>query len=159
MHNGCVKASSSNVLRLIALFKLLKAAVLIAIGVGALKLLHKDVAAVIEHWVEMVGLDPSSHAIDVVLQKASNISPDKLKELGIGTIIYAGLFLTEGIGLWLRKRWAEWLTVIITASLIPIEIYEIWRQPTAARIVVLLINLAIVGYLLYRIRAQRSNPK
>ena len=58
-----------------------------------------------------------------------------------------------------EKRWAEWLTVIITASLIPIEIYEIWRQPTAARIVVLLINLAIVGYLLYRIRAQRSNPK
>ena len=159
MHNGCVKASSNHVLRLIALFKLLKAAVLIAIGVGALKLLHKDVAAVIEHWVEMVGLDPSSHAIDVVLQKASNISPDKLKELGIGTIIYAGLFLTEGIGLWLGKRWAEWLTVIITASLIPIEIYEIWRQPTAARIVVLLINVAIVGYLLYRIRAHRSDPK
>ena len=155
-----MKSSSSNLLRLIALFKLLKAAALIAVGVGVLKVLHKDVAAAIEHSVEMVGLDPSSRAIDVVLQKASNISPDKLKELGIGTMIYAGLFLTEGIRLWLEKRWAEWLTVVITASLIPIEnLPEIWRQPTATRIVVLVINIAIVGYLIYRIGAHRSDPE
>ena len=117
-----MKSSSSNLLRLIALFKLLKAAVLIAVGVGALKLLHKDVGAAVEHWVEMLGLDPNSHAIDAVLQKASNVTPDKLKELGVGSMIYAALFLVEGVGLWLEKRWAECLTVIITGSLIPFEI-------------------------------------
>jgi uncharacterized membrane protein (DUF2068 family) len=150
-----VKSSHSRLLRLIALFKLVKAALLIAVGVGALKLLHKDVAGAVEHWVELLRLDPNNHYIDVALEKASNLTPDKIKQLGLGSMIYAGLFLTEGIGLWLEKRWAEWLTVIITSSLIPFEIYEIYRHPTAIKIAVLLINVAIVAYLLYRIRGKR----
>ena len=150
-----MKASHSRLLRLIALFKLVKAALLIAVGVGALKLLHKDVAGAVEHWVELLRLDPNNHYIDTALEKASSLTPDKIKELGLGSMVYAGLFLTEGIGLWLEKRWAEWLTVIITSSLIPIEIYEIYRHPTAIKIAVLLINIAIVAYLLYRIRDKR----
>jgi uncharacterized membrane protein (DUF2068 family) len=150
-----VKASHSRLLRLIALFKLVKAALLIAVGVGALKLLHKDVAGAVEHWVELLRLDPNNHYIDTALEKASNLTPDKIKELGLGSMIYAGLFLTEGIGLWLEKNWAEWLTVIITSSLIPIELYEIYRNPTPVKIAVLLINVAIVAYLVYRIRHKR----
>jgi uncharacterized membrane protein (DUF2068 family) len=150
-----VKASHSRLLRLIALFKLVKAALLIAVGVGALKLVHKDVAAAVEHWVELLRLDPNNHYIDTALEKASNLTPDKIKQLGLGSMIYAGLFLTEGIGLWLEKNWAEWLTVIITSSLIPIELYEIYRNPTPVKIAVLLINVAIVAYLVYRIRHKR----
>jgi uncharacterized membrane protein (DUF2068 family) len=150
-----VNASHSRLLRLIALFKLVKAALLIAVGVGALKLLHKDVAGAVEHWVELLRLDPNNQYIDIALEKASNLTPDKIKELGLGSMIYAGLFLTEGIGLWFDKRWAEWLTVIITSSLIPIEIYKIYHQPTSVKIAVLLINIAIVAYLLYRIRDKR----
>ena len=150
-----MKASHSRLLRLIALFKLVKAALLIAVGVGALKLIHKDVAGAVEHWVELLRLDPNNHYIDTALEKASNLTPDKIKQLGLGSMIYAGLFLTEGIGLWFEKRWAEWLTVIITSSLIPIEIYEIHHQPTSVKIAVLLINIAIVAYLLYRIRDKR----
>ena len=150
-----MKASHSRFLRLIALFKLVKAALLIALGVGALKLLHKDVAEAVEYWVELLRLDPNNHYIDAALEKVSNLTPDKIKELGLGSMIYAGLFLTEGIGLWFDKRWAEWLTVIITSSLIPIEIYEIHHQPTSVKIAVLLINIAIVAYLLYRIRDKR----
>jgi uncharacterized membrane protein (DUF2068 family) len=150
-----VKTSHGRLLRLIALFKLLKAALLIAVGVGALKLLHKDVAGAVEHWVELLRLDPNNHYIDIALEKASNLTPDKIKQLGLGSMIYAGLFLTEGIGLWLEKRWAEWLTINITSSLIPFEIYEIYRHPTAIKIVVLVINVAIVAYLFYRIRGKR----
>jgi uncharacterized membrane protein (DUF2068 family) len=150
-----VKSSHSRLLRLIALFKLVKAALLIAVGVGALNLLHKDVAGAVEHWVELLRLDPNNHYIDIALEKASNLTPDKIKQLGLGSMFYAGLFLTEGIGLGLEKRWAEWLTVIITSSLIPIEIYEIYRHPTAIKIAVLLINIAIVAYLLSRIRGKR----
>jgi uncharacterized membrane protein (DUF2068 family) len=152
-----VNSSSSKLLRLIALFKLLKAAVLIALGVGALKLLHKDVAGAIEHWVELLRLDPSNYYIDAALEKVSRVTPDKIKELGLGSLIYAGLFSTEGIGLWLEKGWAEWLTVVITSSLVPIEIYEIYRHPTAIKIGVLLINIAIVAYLGYRIRNKRMS--
>jgi uncharacterized membrane protein (DUF2068 family) len=152
-----VKSSHSKLLRLIALFKLAKAGIMIAVGVGALKLLHRDVASAAEHWIELLRLDPNNHYIDAALEKASNITPDKIKALGLGSLIYAGLFLTEGIGLWLEKRWAEWFTVIITSSLVPIEIYEIVHRATPVKIAVFLINVAIVVYLVYRIRDKSSD--
>jgi uncharacterized membrane protein (DUF2068 family) len=152
-----MKSSDSKMLRLIAVFKLLKALLLIAIGVGTLNLLHKDVASVLEHWVEMLGLDPGNHYLDRAIQKAGNFTPGKIRSLGVGSFVYAGLFLTEGIGLWLMKHWAEWFTVIITSSLVPIELYEIQRHPSPVKVLVLILNIAVVGYLLYRIRHERSN--
>lgn len=144
--------SDNKLVRLIALFKLLKAALLIAVGVGALKLLHKDTATVLEHWIAKLGLDPGNRFFEALLEKAALVTPSKIKGVGIGSFIYAGLFLTEGIGLWLVKRWAEWFTVIITSSLVPLEVYEIYHHPTALKIVVLIINIAAVGYLIYRLR-------
>ena len=152
-----MKSSDSRLVRAIAVFKLLKAILMIAVGVGTLKLLHRDVASVLEHWVTMLGLDPGNEYIDRLLEKAANLSPNKIKGLGIVSFIYAGLFLTEGIGLWLVKRWAEWFTIIITSSLVPFEVYEIHRHPTPIKMLVLVINVAVVGYLLYRIRSERSS--
>jgi uncharacterized membrane protein (DUF2068 family) len=152
VNNGFgVKLSPNRLLRLIALFKLAKACLLIAVAVGAVKLLHGDVASAAEHWVEVLKLDPNNHFVNTALEKAANITPGKVKALGLGSVIYAALFLTEGIGLWFEKRWAEWFTVIITSSLVPIEIYEIFHRTTLAKIVLLLINIAIVVYLIYRI--------
>lgn len=151
-----MKYSHSTLLRLIALFKLLKAVLLIAASIGAFRLLHKDIANTLNHWVATLGLDPGNQYVDRALRKASNLSPTKIKHLGVGSLIYAGLFLTEGIGLWMMKRWAEWFTTIITGSLIPIEVYEIYRHPTPIKILLLVINIAVVGYLLYRIRNERS---
>ena len=151
-----MKSSENQLIRLIAAFKLLKAGLLIALGVGAFKVLHQDVAGVVEHWIDALKLDPGNHFVDAVLTKASNLTPAQVKKLGLGSFIYAGLFLTEGIGLWLLKRWAEWLTIIITSSLIPIEIYEIHRHLTWVKAVVLVVNVAIVIYLIYRIRSARS---
>src|ERR1700730_11550529 len=147
-----MKPSDSRLLRLIALFKLLKAVLLIAVGVGALKLIHMDITSVLEHLVAKYGLDPGSRYVGSILEKAANLTPNKVKSIGIGSFVYAGLFLTEGIGLWLLKRWAEWLTVIITSSLVPVEVYEIHRHPTPVKVGVLFINIAIVRYLIYRIR-------
>jgi uncharacterized membrane protein (DUF2068 family) len=130
----------------------MKALLLIGAGVGALTLLHKDVASAVEHWVALLGLDPGNQYVYRVLQKIANLGPNKIKGLGIGSLIYAGLFLTEGIGLWLERRWAEWFTVIITGSLLPVEVYEIYRHPTLIKVLVLIINIAVVIYLIYRIR-------
>ena len=152
-----MKSSDSRLIRAIAVFKLLKAILMIAVGVGTLKLLHRDVASVLEHWVTMLGLDPGNEYINRLLEKAANLSPNKIKGLGIVSFIYAGLFLTEGIGLWLVKHWAEWFTIIITSSLVPFEVYEIHRHPTPIKMLVLVINVAVVGYLLYRIRSERSS--
>jgi uncharacterized membrane protein (DUF2068 family) len=149
-----MNSADYRVLRLIALFKLLKSALLIAVGMGALHLLHKDVASVVGHWVKVLGLDPGNRYIDRALQKAGDLTPGKIKSLGIGSFIYAALFLTEGIGLWLAKRWAEWFSVIITSSLVPLEVYEIYRHPGVIKSLVLIFNIAVVGYLLYRIRTE-----
>lgn len=152
-----MKHSHTALLRVIAAFKLFKAATLIAIGIGAFKLIHADVGPVLQHWVSALNFDPGSRFINHAIQRMTDISPRRFRELGIGSFIYAGLFLTEGIGLWLLKRWAEWFTVIITSSLVPIEIYEIFRHPTAIKILVLLINVAVVLYLVYHILHERRS--
>src|SRR5579859_6163660 len=152
-----MKSSNDRLVRLIALFKLLKAALLIALGIGAFKLLHRDVSTVIEHGIEALKLDPGNRFLDALLAKAANVNPAQIKKLGVGSFIYAALFLTEGIGLWMLKRWAEWLTVVITSSLVPLELYEIHHHPTVAKFGVLAINVAVVVYLIYQIRAQRAS--
>ena len=69
-----------------------------------------------------------------------------------GLLVYAAVFLTEGIGLVLRKQWGKWWGLLVTASFIPLEVYESARHPRALRIGVLLINLAIVWYLARSLR-------
>jgi uncharacterized membrane protein (DUF2068 family) len=150
--NHSDKPSGTGMLRFIAVFKFLKAILLIAIGVGALKHLHKDLSCVLEHWIAMLNLDPGNRFVERALAQAANLTPHKIKLAGAGSFIYAGLFLVEGTGLWLAKRWGEWVTIIITSSLLPIEIYECYHHLTAIKILVLLINIAVVVYLLYRIR-------
>jgi len=145
--------------RLIAAFKLLKALGLLALGVGALKLLHKDVAGEVEHWINVFRVDPHNHFIDLLLEKLSILDDRRLKELSVGTFVYSGIFFVEGIGLALQKRWAEYLTIVTTASLLPLEIYELTRRVTAARFFALVVNLAIVGYLIYELRRFRGQKK
>jgi uncharacterized membrane protein (DUF2068 family) len=153
------KTSHGAILRLIAIFKLFKASTLIVVGIGALKLIHANSEATLVHWITLLGLDPGSRYLDRALSKLASLPPNKLKDLGLVSFLYAALFLTEGIGLWLLKPWAEWFTTIITASLIPLEIYEIHHHPTLPKLIVLAINLAVVAYLLLRIRKERSAPR
>ena len=124
-----------------------------ATGIGALRLLHEDVAQVIAHWIEVLRVDPDNRYIHALLTRALNISDRTLKEISAGTLTYAALFLTEGGGLLFRKRWAEYFTIIVTTSLLPIELYELIRHPTVAKTVVILVNVAIVAYLARRLRS------
>lgn len=140
---------------LIGIFKLAKAILLIAAGIGALRLLHKDVAGTVLHWVNVLRVDPDNRFIHRILAKIFRVTPKQLKELSVGTFFYASLLLTEGIGLLLRKHWAEYFTVITTAALLPLEIYELIERLTAAKVAVLVINVAIVVYLIVRLRRHK----
>ena len=146
-------------IRVIAVFKLLKAAVFIVLALGALKLVHTDVASFLEEWVLKVGLNPGGRYIGRALLEAANLTPNRIKDIAVGSLIYAALFLTEGIGLWMVKRWAEWMTIILTSSLVPLEVYEIFRHPNVTKVIVLSINLALVAYLIYRVRMERAEIK
>jgi len=139
-------------LLLIALFKLVKGILLALVAFGALKLMHRDVAETVEHWVEILRVDPDNRIIHAMLAKLLKVSPHQLRAIGVGTFFYAGLLLTEGVGLLLRKRWAEYFTIITTAVFIPLEIYEISKHVTAVKVGVLIVNVAIVAYLVGRVR-------
>ena len=72
--------------------------------------------------------------------------------IALSAIAYAALEATEGVGLAMRRRWAEYLTVIATGILIPYEAYEVIRHVTLFKVGALALNLAVVGYLAYRKR-------
>ena len=154
-----MNSSPNGLIRLVAAFKLLKAAALIAGGIGILKMIHTDTATQLEHSVMSLGLDPGSRYVNRAIEWATQASPRKFRELELGSFVYAALFLTEGIGLWFLQRWAEWFTVIITGSLVPLECYEIYRHPTPIKILVLIINITVVGFLLYRIAKNPRAPQ
>jgi uncharacterized membrane protein (DUF2068 family) len=152
-----MKTKKNGLLRLIAIFKLAKAIVLVAVGVGALQVLHDNNA--VETMTQLagkIGFNPGARYLDHALAKIANLPANDFRDLGIGSFVYATLFLTEAIGLWLAKRWAEWFTAIITASLIPLEGFEIHRHFTIMKVVVLLLNIAIVAYLVMRIRKEHN---
>jgi len=154
------KSPQSSVgLILIGLFKLLKAALLIAVGIGAVSLLHKDIAGTVTHWVDMLRVDPDNRFIHRILAKVFAVTPKQLKAIGAGTFFYAALLLTEGIGLLLRKHWAEYFTVITTAALVPLEVFELVERFTAAKVAVLAINIAIVWYLAARLRSRSRRTR
>jgi uncharacterized membrane protein (DUF2068 family) len=148
------KEPFSFVLFLIGVFKLFKALLLIVAGVGAIRLLHKDLASTAMHWVQVLRVDPDNRYIHGVLVRIFRVTPKQLRELSVGTFIYAGLFLTEGFGLLLRKHWAEYFTIITTGLFIPLEIYELARHFTVTKLVVTVINVLIVWYLVVRVRSR-----
>ena len=146
-------------LLLIALFKLFKCALLLLVGFSALRLLHKDIGETVQHWVNVLHVDPDNHFFHRIIAKILAVTPKQLHALSIGTFFYASLLATEGVGLLLRKRWAEYFTVITTAVFIPLEIYEIVRHVSFMKILVLIVNAAIVAYLIHRLRAgNKENP-
>ena len=151
-----VEKHSSRGLWVIAAFKLLKGIALLTVGIGALKLLHKDVASEVEQWINYLRVDPNNHYAHKLLTKLGLLDDRKLKELSVGTFFYSGLLITEGVGLALKKRWAEYLTIVSTALLLPLEIIEIAHRVDFTRIALFVVNIAVVVYLIIDVRKKHS---
>lgn len=139
-------------LRVIALYKLLKVFLLLATAYGVLRMRDASVIAHLSSWAAKLPDGLEQDLVRKGLVFFSGLSPGRIEAYGVVTLVYAALFAVEGIGLWLRKRWAEWLTTIITASLIPLEIWEVAHRATGAKAAVLAINVAIVWYLIILLR-------
>jgi uncharacterized membrane protein (DUF2068 family) len=144
------------VIRLIGLLKLGKAALLVAIGVGALSMRHNH--SWLGVWVHAVAADPHGKYVARALAKITSLQARELVEIGVGSLVYASVFTVEGVGLMLRKAWAEVLTVIITISFIPLEIYELVEHRSGAKVAVIIANVLIVVYLLRRLRREGHWP-
>jgi len=149
-------AHSHRALRWIAAFKLVKAALLLTVAAAALRLLKPGMLELfvqyLHHFPLAQGYRPVSHLVD----KVADLSPHKLEVVAGLAAAYAVLYLVEGTGLWLRKRWAEYFTTIVTASLIPFEVYELFLGVSIGKVAAVAINVLIVIYLIYVLRADRG---
>src|SRR5450432_3265388 len=139
----------------LGVFKLLKSLALFVAGVGLLSLLHRDVAETIRAWIDVFRLDAHARLIEELIAKAAGISRHTLRNLGVGTLLYAVVFGTEGVGLLLGKVWAEYMTTLVTVSFLPIEGYEWITHPGLVKGLVILVNAAIAVYLVMEIRRRR----
>lgn len=140
---------------LIALYKFLQALLFIAIGVGALRLLHKDVGDLFATFADRLRFNPESRFVNFILDEASLLNDPLLRRIGAAAFCYAGLGLAEGIGLYLEKAWGELLTLFITASFLPWEAVEAVKRVTWVRLSLLTINILVFFYLLELIAEQR----
>src|ERR1700754_1505784 len=143
-------------LLLIGLFKLAKAIFFFCIGVGAIHLLHKDLEDELLRLAVRVKFDPESKFVALLLDKVDLIDAHRLRQISVATFAYSALALTEGVGLLMEKVWAEYLTLILTISFLPWELYELARRPDWFRLSLLVINLAVLWYLVWLLRRKKN---
>lgn len=146
-------------LRVIALLKLGKALLLLATTYGIYRLLDPGAVARLFSWLGTLTDSFERRLLIRALAWFSEIEGTKIKAVVAVTSMYTLLLTTEGVGLWLRKRWAEWLTVIATSSLIPFELWELSQRPPGHEWLVvcaLIVNVAIVIYLIVVLRSRRQ---
>jgi uncharacterized membrane protein (DUF2068 family) len=143
-------------LRTIALYKLLKVIILLLAAWGEVRLHDSTLVARILSWLSARPHGLEHDLVTRAIAWFSGLSEERVHQVRLITLTYAAVFAVEGTGLWLQRRWAEWLTVVITASLIPLELWELLHQPSLGASLVLLANCLIVGYLYWHVSTHRK---
>ena len=149
---GAGAGGAGGALRAIAVYKFCKAVLLVIVALGALQLSHPEVAARAQRWVEAFAASSDRRALQHVLAWVTGLSPQRLDLVAIGALLYTVLFTVEGVGLWLAKRWAAYLTVLATALFVPVEMFALPRHVSAPRAAALVVNVAVVVYLVHHLR-------
>jgi uncharacterized membrane protein (DUF2068 family) len=142
-------------LLLVGLYKVTEATLVGALGVGALHLVNHDIGSVVLRVTDALRIDPESRVVGMLMDRADMIGGHQLREFGLFTFAYALLHLVEGTGLVLEKTWAEYFTVVLTMTGLPWESYELVRRFTWLKVGLLLVNLAVLIYLLRVLRRKK----
>lgn len=146
-------------LELIATYKLLQAILLVSVGVGALRLLGRDVADLLQSLASDLRMNTEGRLVSFLLDKAAMINDHRLRQISVFMFCYAALGLLEGIGLMLEKIWAEYLTAIITASFLPLEIFELMHRVTWFRVGLFVVNIAVLAYLVGHLIRRKASKR
>jgi uncharacterized membrane protein (DUF2068 family) len=141
---------TSTLLPWIIAFKALKVTILTMVGVALLTTQRADPVDLAFKLALAIHVPLASEAFDRMLTFATGLTVGNRVALAITAFGYAALMGTEGVALYLQRHWARWFTIIVTGSLIPLEVYEIVREVHPVRILVLLANVGIVVYLVRR---------
>jgi uncharacterized membrane protein (DUF2068 family) len=136
----------------IAAERAFRAVVLITVGVVLVTHPHANWASEIANFAQHLGLNPKDNWIQRLIEKVSKINSNENVTFGVIALAYGVLEGAEAYGLWTRRRWGEWLTVVATSLLLIPEVWELTKSATLLKVGALLVNLAVVAYLLWRLR-------
>ena len=148
------------VLRIIALERAVRGLLLLAAGVYLLFHLNSDFGRLAERVIRSIELDPKRPLLHRIVAYLHHLHASQLRIAATFALGYGVLELVEGTGLWLDQLWAEYLTVIATSLLIPFELYELVRHPSVWKAGGIIVNVAIVIYLIHLLRQRlRREPR
>jgi uncharacterized membrane protein (DUF2068 family) len=148
--------ANERTLRVIAVYKFIKSAGLVILACVVFGFLHTEFLDAVASWVEHLPIQNGRNVLGHFFDTLVGMTPRHFVAVGCFALAYATLFGIEGFGLWTGKRWAEYLTTIATASLIPFELWELVRHATLAKAIVLVVNIAIVIYLWYLLKRGKT---
>jgi uncharacterized membrane protein (DUF2068 family) len=154
-----MRALNDRLLPLIAAERAFRAIVLLAVGIALVTHPHANWASDISHLAERLGLDPKGNWVKSLIDKVGKISPNQDVAFGSIALGYAVLEGAEAYGLWKRKRWGEWLTVVATSLLFIPEIWELTKSASLLKFGAILVNIAVVAYLVWRLRREHEEPE
>lgn len=149
-------AVKNNALHAIALFEALKGLAAIAASLGLLSLVHHDVRAMAYALMGYLHVNPDAYFPQILLNDLSALQNANLRRVVVLAWGYAALRLTEAYGLWHDKAWAEWLAAVSGAVYLPLELSHLVAHTTVINMAVLAVNLAVVGYMVVRLRRRRN---
>jgi uncharacterized membrane protein (DUF2068 family) len=136
----------------IGVFKQVQGVLFLLLGIGALRLIHADLLDMAERLIVSLRFDPESHFVSLVLGKIALLDPHRMKQISAAIFTISALDFLEGTGLVLEKAWAEYVTLVLTASFLPWEAFEVIRHVSWPRAGLFAINLAVVVYLGFYVR-------
>ena len=134
---------------IIAFGKLIQVLLVLAAGAAALIFVNRVPPESLKQWADATA--PQSDLVQGLVDQVLGTDHKTLAIFGKASFAYAALFVVEGVGLWFEKTWAEYLTVIVTGSLIPFEVYGLTQTFSVVKLVTLLVNAAVVVYLTIRL--------
>lgn len=136
-------------LHIVALLEGAKGLLVLVVGFELLSFIHKDIHQAAMRLVEHFHLNPASHYPRIFLDLTERINDTELWSMALAAAMYFVVRMVEAVGLWLRKSWAEWFAVLTGGMYVPIEIFEVARSVTWPMVTVLVVNVAVVSYLLF----------
>lgn len=150
---------SGRFLFLIALERGVRGVLLLVAGVYLLTHTGTDLSRLAYDAVRAFDLNPDRPFFRHTIDKLGRLRDHQVAVFGAAAIAYGVLELVEAGGLFRRKRWAEWLTVIATSLLIPLELYELVHRPSVLKAGGLAVNIVIVVYLFRVVRRHSAGPE
>jgi len=135
--------------RTVATIEFTKGVIVVLAGLGLFSMRHRDIWGIAESLLELLHANPYRHYVGVFIDLVSRVSDVRLWKIAVAASVYTILRFVEAYGLWYALPWAEWLAAATGAIYIPFEIADLMHRQTWFRLLVLLVNLAIVLYMLY----------